>query len=351
MKVLSGFTPAVCAVAIAMATSGIAMAEVVDSGVTFTVGGSYHDFDSYRKLDNTVAPELGLGYRFDDRWSLEAIYSERKTDQKNNNDARVKNYRLDAFYDLQPWDGSLTPYLVAGIGELDEHLQHAKDRDDTRMNAGIGLRTALTPNLSLRGDVRAVRSLDYNQTESMMNVALTWTFGSVGKPTQQVAAAPLVAEPVQDPVVEPAPQPLDTDNDGVPDSADLCPDSAPGAVVNAAGCVGVEKINLHVEFGFDSAEIRPEAADRIAEMGEYLQRHRDVGLLIEGHTDSSGPAAYNKKLSQKRVDAVRQILIDKHGIEGSRIEAVGLGESQPIADNSTKEGRQENRRVTAEIVE
>ena len=348
---INKFARTIIGVAVAAAVSGAAFAEeVVDKGITFTVGGAYNNYDSYRDLDNTVAPELGLGYRFDDRWSLEAIYSEKKTDQKNNNDARLRNYRLDAFYDLKPWDGSMTPYLVAGIGELDEYLQHAKDRDDTRLNAGIGLRTALTPYLSLRGDVRAVRSLDYDQTESMVNVALTWTFGSVGKPAEQ-AVASLAPEPVAEPVQEPVEAPLDTDNDGVSDSADLCPDSAPGAVVNSIGCVPVEKIDLHVEFDFDSAEIRQEAANHIAEMGEYLQRHKEVGVRIEGHTDSSGPAVYNERLSQKRVDAVRQMLIDQHGIEGDRVEAVGLGESQPIADNTTVEGRQDNRRVTAEIVE
>jgi len=71
--------------------------------------------------------------------------------------------------------------------------------------------------------------------------------------------------------------------------------------------------------------------------------------VIEGHSDSSGKAAYNKALSQRRADAVRDILINEYGIDTSRVSAVGYGQEQPVASNSTKEGRLENRRVMAEI--
>ncbi|WP_461537561.1 OmpA family protein [Spongorhabdus nitratireducens] len=340
-------TRTLISVAVAAAVSGTAIAEeVVDKGVTLSIGGAYNDYDSQRGIDNALAPQLGLGYRFNDRYSLEAVYSEKKTDLKNSsNDVRVKNYRLDGFYDLSPWSDGLTPYIVAGIGEIDEAVQHGKDRDDTRVNGGIGLRTALSPYLSLRGDVRAVRSLDYHQTESMLNVALTWTFGTPGKPAQQPAPAPAPA-----PAPEPVKQPLDSDNDGVIDSKDQCPDTAPGVVVNELGCAPAEKIDLQVEFDFDSAVIRSEAVSRIAAMGDFLKRHQDVRIRLEGHTDSTGPAAYNKRLSQKRVDSVRQMLISDYGIDGSRIDAVGFGEEQPLADNGTREGRQDNRRVIAVIL-
>jgi OOP family OmpA-OmpF porin len=66
--------------------------------------------------------------------------------------------------------------------------------------------------------------------------------------------------------------------------------------------------------------------------------------VIEGHTDSVGNDDYNLKLSQRRADAVRQYLLDK-GVAGARLEAKGFGESQPVADNKTVEGRAQNRRV------
>jgi outer membrane protein OmpA-like peptidoglycan-associated protein len=68
---------------------------------------------------------------------------------------------------------------------------------------------------------------------------------------------------------------------------------------------------------------------------------------LEGHTDSKGTDAYNMKLSQRRVDAIKNYLVEKFGISEDRLKAVGYGESQPIATNDTDEGRQLNRRVQA----
>ncbi|WP_281647010.1 OmpA family protein [Parendozoicomonas sp. Alg238-R29] len=331
------------AVAAVISTSTVA-SEAVDKGLTLTAGGAYTDFDSERSLDNALSPEIGVGYRYNSQLSVELLYSEFKTDQRgNSNNARLKNYRLDGFYDFAPLGNGLTPYIVAGIGEFQENLEHAKDRDDTRMNVGAGLRTYLTPNLSLRSDLRAVRSLDYNQTEGMMNVALTWTFGSVSKP---VVEAPI--EPAQ--IAEPAKPVLqDRDRDGVVDASDLCPNSAAGAVVNASGCVEQEAIDLLVEFDFDSDNVRSAALDRVEKMGKYMQRNSDIKIVVEGHTDNKGAAAYNKRLSQKRADAVRTILIEQYNIEANRVEAVGYGEEKPAASNATDEGRQQNRRVLAVI--
>ena len=81
-----------------------------------------------------------------------------------------------------------------------------------------------------------------------------------------------------------------------------------------------------------------------------MSRYPDVKIRIEGHTDSRGDADYNLALSAQRADAVRRSLIDQYKIDGSRIESTGLGEIEPVANNMTEEGRQQNRRVVAEIV-
>jgi len=75
-----------------------------------------------------------------------------------------------------------------------------------------------------------------------------------------------------------------------------------------------------------------------------------MSLIIEGHTDSKGSDAYNLKLSKQRAAAVRDYLIES-GIVGTRIEATGLGESQPTASNATEEGRAENRRVEFKVTQ
>ena len=320
--------------------------EAINTGPTLSVGGAYTDFDSERSLDNALAPEIGVGYRFSQQLSAELLYSQFKVDRKQaSGDARLKNYRLDGFYDFEGLGNELIPYVVVGIGEFREQLKAADDRDDTRIHAGAGLRKHLTSNLSLRGDVRAVRSLDYNQLEGMANIALTWTFGQARN-----AVATSVPAPAPAPVVQPAePVVLDSDNDGVADASDLCPDSARGAVVSATGCVGQEVIDLLVEFDFDSDSVRSSAINRIEKMGLYLQRNTSVKITIEGHTDSKGAASYNKQLSQKRADAVRTILIEQYGIEPERVEAMGFGEEKPAASNEAAEGRQQNRRVLAVI--
>ena len=323
---------------IAVISTGAMADTVVDKGVTFSLGGTYNNFDSERKLDDSWAPEIGLGYRFNDRYSLEAIYSDYKTDQKASGEAKIKDYRLDTFYDLTPWDGGWTPYGVLGIGHFDENRELTSNREDTRLSLGGGLRKALTPNLSVSGDVRAVRSLDYGQTESMVKVALTWTFGSVAEPAPEPEPTPL-------PVM-----PADNDMDGVPDTEDLCRNSPAGAQVDETGCVPIAPINLQVEFDFDSTDIQKNYYGLIRKMGDYLNRYPEVRLRVVGHTDNQGTPLYNKSLSLRRAEAVSSVLINEYGIATKRLEAVGKGSSEPLASNDTAEGRQHNRRVEGELL-
>lgn len=97
-------------------------------------------------------------------------------------------------------------------------------------------------------------------------------------------------------------------------------------------------------FGFDSAELAADARPAMARLARYLQAHPDDAVLIEGHTDSVGRAAYNQRLSERRAQAVVAAL-KEHGIEPGRLEAVGMGEARPVATNDTEEGRAQNRRV------
>ncbi|WP_067582660.1 OmpA family protein [Endozoicomonas ascidiicola] len=347
MKV-QGFARSVMAMAIGMAVCGTAVAQdavaqkVVEKGFTISAGASYNNMDTHRNTDNTVSPEIGVGYRYNNRISVEGVYSKGSSDIKDNGgDVDLKEFRLDAFYDLTPWDGSFTPYVVAGASHFEMDADNHGAHDDTRVNAGFGVRKALTENLSLRGDLRAVRSMDYAQTESMANVALTWTFGAVAP-----VAAPVVAEEViVAPVVVVLGNDNDNDNDGVIDQDDQCPSTLPGATVDATGCEVSEQTELMVNFGTDSANV--DAADMpiITEMAEFLKRNQNVRISIIGYTDNTGPAAYNQKLSEKRASAIRQILVDQHGIDAARIEAAGMGEESPIASNDTAEGREQNRRV------
>jgi outer membrane protein OmpA-like peptidoglycan-associated protein len=99
-----------------------------------------------------------------------------------------------------------------------------------------------------------------------------------------------------------------------------------------------------VLFDFDAAELNAGAAATMDRLAEFLTANPDRTIAIEGHTDSSGSATYNRDLSRQRADAVRQALVDR-GVQSSRIEIRALGEEFPVATNDTTAGRQLNRRV------
>jgi len=140
----------------------------------------------------------------------------------------------------------------------------------------------------------------------------------------------------------------DEDGDGVPDSIDRCPGTPAGVVVDEYGCEKVIRLNLGVNFAFDSDKIKPEYMDKIKVVSDFMAEHPDYSVLLEGHTDSVGAEAYNQGLSERRAAAVANALMSL-GVDGSKISTTGYGETQPIADNSTAEGRAENRRVDAKF--
>lgn len=101
-------------------------------------------------------------------------------------------------------------------------------------------------------------------------------------------------------------------------------------------------------FNFDSAELTPSAKENINNLAETLKKYEDTNILIEGHTDSKGAEDYNQDLSEKRAKSVADALANL-GVRNVRMEEIGYGENQPIADNETDAGRQQNRRVEVAI--
>jgi OOP family OmpA-OmpF porin len=111
----------------------------------------------------------------------------------------------------------------------------------------------------------------------------------------------------------------------------------------------IARITLNVQFDFDQAVVKPEFREEVRQVAEFLRLHTDTVAVLEGHTDSMGSEEYNMDLSQRRVNAVRQLLIDQFGIDGARVRAQGFGESRPVASNDTPQGRAQNRRVESVI--
>ena len=109
------------------------------------------------------------------------------------------------------------------------------------------------------------------------------------------------------------------------------------------------RVELDVKFDFDRAVVKPDSYSDIQNLADFMKEYGQTTTVLEGHTDSVGTDAYNQRLSERRANAVRNVLVDELGVEGNRVNAVGYGESRPVADNSTEEGRAINRRVEAEV--
>lgn len=101
-------------------------------------------------------------------------------------------------------------------------------------------------------------------------------------------------------------------------------------------------------FDVDKDTVRPDARTPLATAADVLVKYPDTYITVEGHTDSTGPEDYNMKLSERRADRVRDVLVQS-GVPASRLSIKGYGETDPVADNGTPEGRASNRRVQLEI--
>ena len=105
-----------------------------------------------------------------------------------------------------------------------------------------------------------------------------------------------------------------------------------------------------VEFETGSSKLKPESETILDEVANILNDHPDVKKVqIEGYTDSQGDRAHNQKLSEKRAAAVKTYLVGK-GIDGGRLTSKGFGQDHPVADNTTDDGRHQNRRVEFKIL-
>jgi outer membrane protein OmpA-like peptidoglycan-associated protein len=106
-----------------------------------------------------------------------------------------------------------------------------------------------------------------------------------------------------------------------------------------------------VLFDFDEADIRPDAAETLAEVAEVIEYHEGATIEVLGHTDGRGDAAYNQELSERRAQAVLDELVGAHGVERGRLEPRGYGATRPVAAEQRSgggddpDGRQRNRRV------
>ncbi len=240
----------------------------------------------------------------------------------------IKEYKLNEKSSL---------YALAGIGiELYGNEQFSNETGPFA-NYGVGYKYKLDNDMAIKTDVRHLVSLDNGNNNLIYTVGLAIPFGKKAPATPMMKEEPKMAEPAKA---------LDSDNDGVIDSMDKCPNTMSGAKVNAEGCIVM--VDLNINFAINSSIIDETYSHRIKEFAEFLNNNPKLKATIEGHTDYTGTDKYNQWLSERRA-ASAVTALKKYDVDASRLTAVGYGETQPIATNKTKEGRAANRRIQAVI--
>ncbi|MBD3667759.1 MAG: OmpA family protein [Kangiella sp.] len=358
---------------LAFGSTAFAAEEVQDRhGFYGHVGWYDLELDSYWNSERTQSGGLGLGWFFNKNLALEVEYN--YFDEIYNNtssaDTDVESTSINLLLNDTSWIGSTTtyPFMKLGYGELsDKYGVYGPDLEDSYYKVGIGLQHFATDNVYLRAGIDLLDSGDRGD-HKVWYFSYGYFFGDTVK--SGAAPAPKPVEKAKDSdgdgvldandqcpgtpagaAVDANGCPLDSDNDGVYDYQDACPGTAPGVQVDEKGCeVKVAEevvVDMRLNFDTNKYEIKPEMVAEIAKVAEFLRQYPDVNAEIQGHTDSVGSSAYNQGLSERRANSVKDYLVSNFGIDASRLTAKGYGEEQPIADNSTEEGRALNRRAEA----
>jgi OOP family OmpA-OmpF porin len=317
-----------------------------------------------------------------------------------NEKTNILRFAIHGVYEYEELD-SIIPFAKAGVGY--EHMNNpiGVNTDGPYVSAGGGVKVPFTDYLALK--LEALYSLKHNDDSAGANMGdsnlallagLTYSFGKKEVPAAVVVDGDDdndgVKNSIDECLVTPPGATVDTrgctidgdddndgvknsfdkcpktplgretdengccitidgddDNDGVANSKDKCPSTHPDVTkVDANGCA--TEVDLHVQFKFDSFDATEDTHAHLRDFVNFMDDHTNYEAKIIGHTDSSGPKAYNQTLSEKRAQAVKAILVKK-GLDADRITTVGKGENEPKVSNATKEGRIQNRRVEAHI--
>ncbi len=321
-------------------------------------GGAY--MPDLEELDNGYTGGLRLGYQPSEHILLSSSLGYTNLDGNTGKGASRIRGNFDAWLlDFNVWyifrpESRLSLLVGAGPGwafvdsslknSLGVSLDPGGEGDDTfTANLAFGPLFKLNDHVN----IRLMSRLRYFEQRNNDKVDREFTLGLEIPLGGRKVAAPVVAAAPPAPVVPT--KCADSDSDGVCDTSDQCPDTPRGAKVEANGCpVVVQKpvsFDLTVEFAFNSAEINDLSFRELRRAMQFLRDYPNTAAVIEGNTDSVGGEEYNQRLSVRRAQAVVDVLT-KSGIEGSRLTAVGNGETKPIASNATDEGRAKNRRVS-----
>ena len=168
-----------------------------------------------------------------------------------------------------------------------------------------------------------------------------------------VAMAPAVAVDREDMWVVPDMLLMDHDGDGIADQNDNCVDTATGKIVDFMGCeLPVDRFGqnpINIRFDYDQSVVKPEYFSQLQGFADMLSQQPELAIELSGHTDARGSDEYNQALSERRSNAVAQVLIERFGVNPAQLFMVGYSEGVPLAIGETELEWSQNRRVQAQL--
>ncbi|MDC8829855.1 OmpA family protein [Alteromonas gilva] len=313
-------------------------------------------------LDDGFGLGVEAGFRFDQNWAGRISASHLDISGSTNG---VSDDGLMLGVDLMYFFNDF--YVFGGV--YDQDIGEGYEM----LGYGLGRHWTLSENLSFVSEFAAYRDIDESLYDYGLKLGVSYTYGgSSGSsaPTPAPATATVSSDSDNDGVsnandrcpntpagakVDSYGCELDSDNDGVVNSKDACMNTPAGDEVNANGCtVLTEKdvsIEIRILFAHNSAVIEDPDSSEILDLVEFLKRYGQTDALIEGHASAPGTAAYNKDLSLRRANALKDLLMNRYDIRSSRLDTVGYGEERLLDKSNTAAAHRINRRIEVKISE
>jgi len=289
----------------------------------FTIEGFYTDLGAAEIGGHVIKPDGQIDYSTLGVSALWYFW------RNNNNEG--ENHRR-----------GLQAYVHGGLSFLSNtaSVDYSQD-NDVQVQYGAGVEYGLKNDVALRAGFDL-----YDKDAGMVFVGVLKRFGV--KKHSKIAIEPVKEEPVI--VAEAVIVDTDADKDGVVDSLDECAETPVGTRVDEKGC-RILKIELKaVNFEPQSFDLTQESKAILDEAAIRINANLEIKKIeVQAHTDNKGSEKYNLKLSEQRAASVKAYLVSQ-GVNEKRLLAKGYGESQPVADNETEDGRAQNRRVELVVI-
>ncbi|WDE12228.1 OmpA family protein [Thalassomonas haliotis] len=299
--------------------------------------------NSWQQIEAGKSVGVDLHKIINDYWNVRFELARSRYDIENGNDKTYGyRYGADAVYKLP--ESNL--YLFSGIKRFNN------TRSYNALNVGAGYGFQVNDRFSVYTEAAIYKDVNYGYVDQGFKLGLKYSFGAEQqRPVSN--RADNSAKPAIQPVAVTEAAPVDSDSDGISDDKDRCAHTPATVKVDSTGCTLYAEhevaITLKVAFANNSAKVKPALIDDIQRLADFMKEYSDTQVVIEGHSSATGAAPYNLVLSQKRAEAVKDILINKFNIKASRLSAKGYGQTQLLSSGTSAEDHSLNRRVVAKI--